>query len=97
VKIVSNNNLESLAKNFLNKNKASIPGIDKYLGILESDEGKKLLEQLSASGGDSLKDAAEKAADGDAAATQNLIRTVMGSKEGRALAAQIMEISKNNK
>jgi hypothetical protein len=94
---VSNNNLESLAKSFLSKNKDSIPGIDRYLGILESDEGKKLLSQLSASGGDSLKDAAQKAADGDVGATKNLIQTVLSSKEGRALAAQIMEISKNSK
>lgn len=94
---MSNNNLESLAKSFLSKNKDSIPGIDKYIGILESAEGKKLLGQLSASGGDSLKDAAQKAAEGDAFATKKLIQSIMSSEEGRALAAKVMEVSKSNK
>lgn len=94
---MSNNNLESLAKSFLTKNKGSIPGIDKYLGILETSEGKKLLGQLSANGGDSLKQAAEKAADGDAAATKQLIQTILSSKEGKALASQIMDINKKSK
>ncbi|MCL1819747.1 MAG: hypothetical protein FWG36_03715 [Oscillospiraceae bacterium] len=91
---MSNNNLESLAKNLLEKGKSSIPGLDKYMGILESAEGKRLLGQLSASGGESLTDAAKKAADGDSEATKKLIQTIMTSKEGRDLARQIMDMGK---
>ncbi|MCL2080696.1 MAG: hypothetical protein FWH16_01205 [Oscillospiraceae bacterium] len=94
---MSNSNLEFLAKNLLAKGKNTVPGIDKYMGILDTEEGKRLLGQLSANGGDSLKSAAQKAAGGDTAATKDLIKTILSSKEGKALAAQVMEINKKSK
>lgn len=94
---MSNYNLETLARDFLAANKDSIPGIEKYMGILDTAEGKKLLAQLSASGGDTLKKSAEKAASGDGEATKQLVKTLLSSKEGRALAAQVMEIKNKSK
>jgi len=92
---MGNNNFDALAKDFLSANKNAIPGLDKYMGILDTDEGKRLLGQLSAIGGDSLKRNAEKAAKGDKEATGQLIRTLLGGKEGRELAARVMEIKKS--
>ncbi len=88
------NQLESLARSFLASSKGSIPNMEKYMGILDSAEGKKLLQALSANGGDALKQSAQQAASGDAAATKRLISSLLSSKEGAALAAQVMAISK---
>jgi hypothetical protein len=92
---MSNNNFDTLARNFLKANKNSIPGIDKYMSLLDSEDGKKLLGQLSTSGGDTLKKNAEKAAMGDKDATKQLIKSLLGGKEGRELAAKVMEIKKS--
>ena len=92
---MGNNNFDSIARDFLAANKNSIPGIDKYMSLLDSDEGKRLLGQLSASGGDTLKKNAEKAASGDKNATKQLIKSLLGGKEGRELAAKVMEIKKS--
>ena len=92
---MGNNNLDALARDFLAANKNTIPGLDKYMGILDSDEGKRLLGQLSAAGGDTLKKNAERAASGDKYATKQLIKTLLGGKEGRELAARVMEIKKS--
>ena len=88
------NPLESIAKSFLESNKKGIPNIDKYLGIMNSPEGRLLLGALSEKGGDSMKRSAQKAASGDTDAAKSLISQLLTSSEGRELAKQVMDIYK---
>ncbi|GHV32255.1 hypothetical protein FACS18949_02610 [Clostridia bacterium] len=68
--------------------------ISKYMGLLNTEEGKTLMTALEKQGGDSLRDMAGKAAAGDKEATKRLISQVMSSREGQALAAQVMKLKK---
>lgn len=84
------------AQELLNKNKGKVD-LNAISSIMDSPEGKALLKQLSGSGGDALKKAAAAAADGDKGAVGRLMGSLLSSKEGQALAKQVMDISKKNK
>jgi hypothetical protein len=64
-------------------------------GIMQSPEGQALLARLGAPGGESMKAAAAKAAEGDTAALSALIGSLMATKEGKSIAGQVMSMKKN--
>jgi hypothetical protein len=63
--------------------------------IMASAEGKALMEKLSAPGGEAMKAAAAKAAEGDTAALSSLLGALMSTPEGRSIAAQAMNMKKD--
>ncbi len=85
--------LEALGM-LLSRSGKSTGSFDKYKALLDTPEGKKVLQNLSGEGGDALKKAAGEAAKGDADAAKKLIMNLLSTKEGAALAKQIMELSK---
>lgn len=86
--------MESKAKNLMGSAKEKGIDMAKISQIMDSSEGKALLKQLSGSGGDALKHAAAQAADGDNGSIARLMGSLMSSKEGQALAKQVMELTK---
>ncbi len=62
--------------------------------IMDSQQGKDLLKHLSGGGGDALKQAAAAAAEGDTGSAGRLLASLLSTKEGQALAKQVMEITK---
>ena len=82
------------AQELLSKHKGKI-GMEAIARIMDSDQGKALLKQLSGEGGDALKNAAAAAATGDKGAAGRLVASLLSTKEGQTLAAQIMEMVKN--
>lgn len=85
---------EDAAKSILGDEKSKKVDLKALSSLMDSPEGKSLLQQLSGPGGDALKKAAASAVDGDKGAAQRLFSSLMGSKEGQALAKQVMEIGK---
>ena len=85
---------KDVASNILGEEKAGKLDMKAISGLMDSAEGKALLKQLSGPGGDALKKAAASAVEGDKGAAQRLFTSLMGSKEGQALAKQVMEIGK---
>lgn len=85
---------EQTAKGILGEEQAKKLDMKALGTLMDSPEGKAILRQLSGPGGDALKKAAASAADGDKGAAQRLFASLMGSKEGQALAKQVMEIGK---
>ena len=81
----------SKAQDLLEKNKVNMGTIS---AIMDSREGKALLKQISGGGGDALKKAAAEAAEGDSDAAGRLIKSLLSTKEGQALAGQVMKMSK---
>lgn len=88
--------MSQAAQEMLNKNKGKID-MESVSAIMDSAEGKALLKQLSGGGGDALKKAAAAAADGDKGAVSRLMGSLLSTKEGQALAKQVMDISKKQK
>ncbi len=85
--------LESLAKSIAGE-KSSQLDLRAITAMVDSPEGKNLMKTLSGSGGDALKKAASAAADGDSGAAGRLLSSLMSSKEGQALAQQVMALGK---
>ncbi|MDR1668862.1 MAG: hypothetical protein LBR76_02760 [Oscillospiraceae bacterium] len=88
------NNVGDMTKDLLGVAKSKGYDINQISGIIDSPEGQVLLSRLNGPGGDAMKDAASKAADGDTAALSELLRTVMSTKEGRSVATQVMNMKK---
>jgi hypothetical protein len=53
------------------------------------------MARLNAPGGEAMKDAAAKAAEGDTAALSSLLGTLMTTKEGKSVISQAKNIKKN--
>jgi hypothetical protein len=85
---------EQTAKSILGEENAKKVDLKALSTLMDSPEGKALLRQLSGPGGDALKKAAANAAEGDRGAAQRMLSSLMSSKDGQALAKQVMEISK---
>ncbi|MDR0293419.1 MAG: hypothetical protein LBH95_04620 [Oscillospiraceae bacterium] len=75
---------------------AKVKGFDtnRIAGIMNSPEGRALMEQLSGPGGGAMKDAAAKAAEGDAAALSSLMGELMSTKEGQSVAKQVKDMKR---
>lgn len=86
--------METQAKNLTGAAKAKGVDLGKLAALMDSVEGKALLRQISGPGGDALKKAASDAAEGDGGAVGRLLSSLMSTKEGQALAKQVMEIAK---
>ena len=84
--------IKEQTKTLLNHPKAKGLDMEKISEIMDSAEGKALLKQLSGRGGDALKQAASQAADGDTGAAGRMLTSLMSSREGQALAKQVMAL-----
>ena len=85
--------IEDVAKGILGEDSKGLD-MKTVSALMESQEGKALLRQLSGEGGDALKRAAAAAADGDRGSVQRLLISLMSSREGQALARQVKEMGK---
>lgn len=85
---------EALAKLLVANARGGKGGGDfsKYKDLLNTPQGKQLLQQLSGSGGDALKQAAGAAAQGDSDALKKLVSTLLSTKEGAGLIKQAMDL-----
>jgi len=66
--------------------------IEKYMGLLQTPEGRQLFAQMSDEEKASLSQAGAAAAQGDSAALRKVIFKLMSSKEGAALVKQAKDI-----
>ena len=66
--------------------------MDTVTSIMESPVGQALMSQLKGAKGVEIKKAASEAADGDMAAAESMLSSLMQSKEGQDLAQQVMDI-----
>jgi hypothetical protein len=87
--------VKDLTRNLLGTAKSKGFDTAQIDGIMASAEGKALMEKLGGPGGESMKDAAAKAAEGDTAALSSLLGSLMSTPEGRSVAAQAMNMKKN--
>jgi hypothetical protein len=85
----------NITQNLLGAAKAKGFDTAQISGIMDSPEGRALLAQLNAPGGEAMKEAASRAAQGDTAALSALLGSLMATKEGRTIASQVMSMKKN--
>jgi hypothetical protein len=71
-----------------------LKNLDKISTLLNSPEGKSLLSQLSAGGGDALKKAAADAAAGNKDSGKALLSSLMADPEGAALVSKVVSLAK---
>jgi len=71
-----------------------IGNMDKLKSFVESAEGKALLTQLSAGGGEALKTAATAAISGDNDSSAKLVSSLMSTPDGAKLALSLAQILK---
>ena len=71
-----------------------LKNLDKVSALLNGPEGKALLAQLSAGGGDALKKAAADAAAGNKDAGKALLGSLMADPEGAALISKVVSLAK---
>ena len=88
-------NTKNLTKELLGEVKSKGFDMTQIDSIMYSQEGQALMSQLGGSGGEAMKEAAAKAASGDTAALSSLLGTLMSTPEGRSVAAQAMNMKKN--
>ena len=91
--------MEKLLKNLSDKPEAkrAMENIGDVKGLVDSQEGKAILNQLSDQNAAHVKKAADAAAAGDTAAAKQLLSKVLSTKEGATLARQVMEMVKKMK
>ena len=90
--------LEKLAQNLLGSMPAGKSGdAEKYMGLLQSQESKQLLAQMSDKEKEALATAGTAAAQGDSAAMRKVLMKLMSSKEGMALVKQAKDIYNGKK
>jgi hypothetical protein len=87
--------VKNLTQNLFGAAKAKGFDTAQIAGIMDSPEGRTLMAQLNAPGGEAMKEAAAKAAEGDTAALASLLGTLMATKEGKKIAGQVMSLKKN--
>ena len=85
--------LENLAQSLLGR----LPGdksedMEKYMGLLQTQESKQLLARMTDKEKESLAKAGVAAAQGDSASLRKLLLKLMSSKEGAALVKQAKDI-----
>ncbi len=92
----NNQDLENLARTLLKTSQGAkvIANLDKISARLNTPEGKKVVQSLAGDGGDALKKAAGAASAGNADTAKNLLSSLLASKEGSALAKDIMDLVK---
>jgi len=88
--------LEVVLKTFLQskKNGNSSDQFQKISDSLNTPQGRMLLKQISTTGGDALKNAAGKAAQGNVEPMKSLIANLMSTKEGLSLMRQIIDLTR---
>jgi hypothetical protein len=87
--------VKNLTQDLLSAAKAKGYDTAQISGIMDSPEGRALLAQLNAPGGEMMKAAAAKAAEGDTAALSALLGALMSTKEGKSVLGQAKNIQKN--
>ncbi|MCL1806650.1 MAG: hypothetical protein FWG31_02990 [Oscillospiraceae bacterium] len=87
--------VKNITKDLLGTAKAKGYNTGQIENLMASPEGQALMAQLSAPGGEGMKDAAAKAAAGDTAALSSLLRTLMATPEGQSIAKQVMNMKKD--
>lgn len=82
--------IEEMAGNILStpKGAAMLSNIDNIMKVLNSPDGRKLMEMVGGAGGDALKKAASAAAQ-SSNPTKTLINGLMSTQDGSALITQI--------
>jgi hypothetical protein len=88
-------NTKHLTKELLGEAKAKGFDMAQIDSIMSSDEGRALMAQLGGPGGEAMKAAAAKAAEGDSAALSSLLGSLMATPEGRSLAGSVMNMKKD--
>jgi len=86
--------VNELTKNLMGAAKAKGFDTAQISGIMESPEGRSLMAQLNGPGGEAIKAAASKAAEGDTDALSSLLGSLMSTKEGQSVAKQVMGMKK---
>jgi hypothetical protein len=93
--VIMDKDVKNLTRDLLGAAKAKGFDTAQIDGIMYSAEGKAIMDQLSGPGGEAMKAAAAKAAEGDTAALSSLLGSLMATPEGRSLASQAMKMKKN--
>ena len=88
-------NTKNLTRGLFDEAKSKGFDMSQVDSIMSSDEGKALMAQLGGPGGDAMKAAAAKAAEGDSAALSNLLTSLMSTPEGRSIAGAAMNMKKD--
>lgn len=84
------NEMEKLAKNLADSvGRSGKMNFEKLIGLLSTENGKKILASLLADGGVRVKKAAELARNGDMSGVGGIIATIASTEEGRALLSKL--------
>jgi len=85
--------IENMAQSILGQMPQGKTGdAEKYMGLLQSPEGKQLLAKMTDGDKEALAKAGMAAAQGDAASMRKVLFKLMSSKEGAALVKQAKDI-----
>ena len=88
------NDFEALARALQIGSKSQKPGgvsLEKIGALLKTEDGRRLLTLLANGGADTIKSAAKSALRGDDAGAKIALLSLLGTKEGAALAKKLSE------
>jgi len=85
---------EEQVKQLIDRGAAGDLDISAMAEIANSAAGKAFLRKMGGPVGDTLRKTASQAAEGDAAAVSQVLRELLATEEGKALAGQVMAMKR---